>query len=89
MKTRFEARGINPLAEDFARIQALESHADLATYWGQQQRYRAGTPFNVSVGQDQMQSDQHITAISQSGLGLPDREYYLASDARNQELRAA
>ncbi|RUO21602.1 M13 family metallopeptidase [Aliidiomarina haloalkalitolerans] len=84
-----EARGINPLAEDFARIQALESHADLATYWGQQQRYRAGTPFNVSVGQDQMQSDQHITAISQSGLGLPDREYYLASDARNQELRAA
>lgn len=84
-----EALGITPLSDDFERIQSLTSHADLATYWGEQQRFRAATPFNVGVGQDQMQSDQYITAISQSGLGLPDREYYLASDTRNQQLLAA
>lgn len=82
-----EALGLTPLADDIARIQGLTSHAQLAEFWGKQQRLRTAVPFSVGVGQDQMQSDQYITSISQSGLGLPDREYYLADDERNQALR--
>ncbi|EGN75739.1 Putative metalloendopeptidase [Idiomarina sp. A28L] len=84
---RIEELGLSPLAEDFATIDALDSHAALATYWGEQQRYRAGTPIALSVGQDQMSSDQYVTSLSQSGLGLPDRDYYLSDDERNQILR--
>ncbi|TRW49683.1 M13 family metallopeptidase [Aliidiomarina halalkaliphila] len=86
---RIESLGLSPLSADFETIAALSSHDELVRYWGEQQRYRAGTPFAIFVGQDQMQSDQHITAISQSGLGLPDREYYLASDDRNAQIRSA
>ena len=84
---RVEELGISPLAADFERIASLQTHADLAEFWGYNQRYRAATPVNLGVGQDQMNSEEYITSISQSGLGLPDRDYYLADDDRNQTLR--
>ncbi|RUO22459.1 peptidase M13 [Aliidiomarina iranensis] len=86
-KERIEALGLTPLVPDFAKITALASHSELAEYWGAQQRYRAGIPVALYVGQDQMNSEQYITSMSQSGLGLPDRDYYLANDERNQTLR--
>lgn len=82
-----EARGLSPLNEALAQIDALQSHDQLASFWGQQQRRRAGVPVGMFVGQDQMQSDQHITSISQSGLGLPDRDYYVSDSESNQTLR--
>lgn len=84
---RIEGLGLSPLTEDFERIEALSEHTDLASYWGHQQRFRAGTPVSLFVSQDQMQSDQYITGVSQSGLGLPDRDYYLGDDESSQQLR--
>jgi len=81
-----EVLGINPLRGELAAIENLRSHQDLTELWGNWQRYRLGTPVVVYVGQDQKQSDQYITGASQSGLGLPDREYYLKDDARSVEL---
>ncbi|MEO3865172.1 M13 family metallopeptidase [Rheinheimera fenheensis] len=81
-----EVLGLNPLRGELAAIDNLKSHADLTTLWGNWQRYRMGTPVVVYVGQDQKQSDQYITGASQSGLGLPDRDYYLKDDARSIEL---
>lgn len=84
---RLNALGVEPLAADFARIEALSSHAELARYWGEQQEFRTGTPFGLFVSQDQMQSDQYITLMSQSGLGMPDRDYYVADSDDNLALR--
>ncbi|MDP4537927.1 M13 family metallopeptidase [Alkalimonas collagenimarina] len=81
-----ERLGLTPLQSHFAAIDALESHTDLTTLWGQWQSIRTGTPLVVFVGQDQRQSDQYITATSQSGLGLPDRDYYLKDDERSLKL---
>lgn len=81
-----EVLGLNPLRGELAQIDNIKSHNDLTTLWGQWQRYRIGTPVAVYVGQDQKQSDQYITGASQSGLGLPDRDYYLKDDARSAEL---
>ena len=81
-----EVLGLNPLRGELAAIDNLNSHADLTALWGNWQRYRMGTPVVVYVGQDQKQSDQYITGASQSGLGLPDRDYYLKDDARSVEL---
>lgn len=86
-EARIEALGMQPLQPHIERIQAVQSHAELAAFWGANQRYRAGLPISLGVGQDQMNAQQHIASISQSGLGLPDREYYLANDERNQQLR--
>lgn len=81
-----EVLGLNPLRGELAAIDNLKNHADLTALWGNWQRYRMGTPVAVYVGQDQKQSDQYITGASQSGLGLPDRDYYLKDDARSLEL---
>mgnify|MGYP006203844563 FL=1 len=81
-----EVLGINPLRGELAAIDNLRNHQDLTELWGNWQRYRLGTPVVVYVGQDQKQSDQYITGASQSGLGLPDRDYYLKDDARSVEL---
>ncbi|MGP9799510.1 M13 family metallopeptidase [Rheinheimera sp. NSM] len=81
-----ETLGLNPLRGELAAIENVSNHKELTALWGNWQRYRVGTPVAVYVGQDQKQSDQYITGASQSGLGLPDRDYYLKDDARSIEL---
>ncbi|WP_372628102.1 M13 family metallopeptidase [Arsukibacterium sp.] len=80
--------GLNPLRGDIAKIENLTNHAQLSQYWGENQRYRFGTPLAVYVGQDQRQSDQYITGASQAGLGMPDRDYYIKDDERSKVLLA-
>jgi predicted metalloendopeptidase len=82
-----EKLGLSPLQADIARIDQLKSTAELATLWGQLQVERYGTPVGVFVGQDQKNSTQYITGMNQSGLGLPDRDYYLKSDEKSEKLK--
>jgi putative endopeptidase len=84
-----EARGLAPLADQLAAIDALATHAELAAYWGDSRRNGSTAPLGFAVGQDQGQADRYITTLGQGGLGLPDREYYLADDERSRELLAA
>ena len=46
-------------------------------------------PFSVNVGADQRNSEQYAVQISQSGLGMPDRDYYLRNDERFAATRKA
>jgi predicted metalloendopeptidase len=79
--------GLEPLKADFAKVDAVTSHAELAKLWGELQAERTGTPVVLFVGQDQKASDQYITLASQSGLGMPDRDYYLNSDEKSKEIQ--
>lgn len=83
---KIEELRLEPLSDLLSAIDALSSHNDLANHWGYMQRYRSGTPLGVSVGQDMRQAEQYITYGSQSGLGLPDREYYLSDSEQNQQI---
>jgi putative endopeptidase len=82
-----EALGAQPLQEDLAVVDALSSHDDLATYWAGAGAHLRSAPFTYGVSQDQRQSDQYITTMGQSGLGMPDREYYLSDAERFVLLR--
>ncbi len=84
---RIEEAGLRPLAADLENIDTLSSHQGLAAFWGHYQQFRFGSPVSVYVGQDLMQSDQYITSATQSGLGLPDRDYYLNDDAQSEQIR--
>lgn len=86
---RIEALGLSPLEPELRAIEAISSHEALAAHWGNTMALRTGMPVSVFVGQDLMQSDRHITSISQSGLGLPDRDFYLRDDERSQQLLQA
>ena len=47
----------------------------------------AGGVFNFGVDQDQIDSTKQIAVADQGGLGLPDRDYYLLDEARQQKVR--
>lgn len=81
------ALGIAPLAETFSRIDALQNHEDLAGYLAYANSLGYDVPLSHSVYQDFKNPTVYAVFFEQSGLGLPDREYYLKQDLHSQEIR--
>jgi putative endopeptidase len=79
--------GISPLQEDFAKIDQISSYEDLATYFAYAKKVGFKAPLRVSIVQDYKNPEVIAVFIRQSGLGLPDREYYLKQDERSKEIR--
>ncbi len=82
-----EAAGANPLQAGLERISGMHSKRDMA-------RVAAGmlgdgVLFDFQSDQDFKNSAQVIAEVDQGGLGLPDRDYYLKTDAKSAELRQA
>ncbi len=82
-----EAAGIEPLREDFARIEAIASLADLQTLVAGYPLEGVGVFFDAGAEQDVTNSEQVILYVGQGGLGLPDRDYYTREDSASQVLR--
>jgi predicted metalloendopeptidase len=74
------ALGIKPLQADLARIAALRSKKDLPALMAYLSRSGVTTPFALDVYQDAKDATRYAVYASQSGLGLPDRDYYLKDD---------
>lgn len=70
------AKGFDAVAEDFADIDAAQSHADIARLLGDP-ALGASTPIGFFVNVDAKQTDRYVTYVTQSGLGMPNRDYYL------------
>jgi putative endopeptidase len=88
-EARRESLGLKPLQDDLAKIDALKNKTDLPSLIGYFQQLRIAAPFSVRVAQDAKDATQYAVWISQSGLGMPDREYYLNdTDAKTKEVRA-
>ena len=78
-----ESLGLKPLQADFARVDALEDKAGLPTLISYFNQMRINAPFAFRVAQDARDATQYTVILTQSGLGLPDRDYYLnVSDAK-------
>lgn len=88
-EARLEKLGIEPLAGELARIDAIRTPRDVAAHIGHSQRLGVNHPFVWYVGQDGRDSTQYLASVFQTGLTMPDRDYYLKPDQRFQELRAA
>jgi putative endopeptidase len=84
-----ERAGITPVRADLARIAAVTGAADYPALFAGMAKLGVGSPFAVGVGQDPKQSDRYTVQARQSGLGLPNRDYYLSQDARIQAARTA
>ncbi|WP_442509675.1 M13 family metallopeptidase [Novipirellula sp. SH528] len=79
--------GITPIQPFAAMVDAAESKQDLAAVLGKLLRNGVYGPFAIFVGVDAKKSDQYTVYASQSGLTLPDRDYYLEDEPRYVELR--
>ena len=81
-----EKAGRKPAEAGLKAIASASSHDDIARLMG---RADLGllTPFGVGVSFDDKDPDRYIVLISQSGLALPDRDYYLNPDESYVALR--
>ncbi|MDB4917177.1 MAG: peptidase [Gemmatimonadetes bacterium] len=84
-----EKLGLAPLAGEMKSIAALKSSTQLPTTFAHFARLGIQSPIGVGVGQDPKASSVNIVQVSQSGLGLPDRDYYLKDDPKMAATRAA
>ena len=74
---RLNERGVSAVAPLIAQIDALESADDLPALLGSFDRQGISTPVGTFVHQDNKDATQYVLDIRQSGLGLPDRDFYL------------
>ncbi|WNM19777.1 M13 family metallopeptidase [Flavobacterium capsici] len=86
-KTR-DSKGIEPIKPELAKIDAITNYNELASYFGRANRLGLNVPFSISVYTDFLDPTKYTAITWQGGLGLPDRDYYLSTDAKMAELRA-
>ncbi len=82
-----ETQGIAPIRSDLDRIDAIDSRAALVKEVEHQQQQGLSPIFRFSAQNDIKSSKDIIATISQAGLGLPDREYYLRDDDKFKSTR--
>lgn len=85
---RIETLGIQPIQAEIENVDALKNKKDIAQLAAHFSRIGVTSPFDVGVDQDMKNSTQMIAMMGQSGLGLPDRDYYLKNDAKFKKVRS-
>jgi endothelin-converting enzyme/putative endopeptidase len=81
--------GMSSLDEELARIEAIADKDELSAYFARSEVIGAGGPFILYIWVDAKDSARYVSYMWQSGLGLPDRDYYFKEDDRSVELRGA
>jgi len=75
-----ERLGLAPARPALEAIAAARTSADVARLMGRPD-LALKSPLRAFMTTDQKNPDRYIVTITQSGLGMPDRDYYLKDDA--------
>lgn len=79
--------GIQPLAAEFAKINAIKDLKGVAENIAGMQKYFFSPLYSFFADQDQKNSTQVIPYLYQGGTSMPDRDYYLKDDPQMQKNR--
>ena len=79
-QARIDQLDAQPLQPYLAAIRAADSHDKMAVYMGQTVGRFGGSFFGTGITIDAKQPTRYVVSTGQSGIGLPNRDYYL--DAR-------
>ncbi|WBY08801.1 M13 family metallopeptidase [Sphingomonas sp. 7/4-4] len=84
-----DAKGLAPIQPWLDQIKAVKAKSGLAALYAQADRNGVGGLFGSYVGQDDKNPEAYALNLSQGGLGMPDRDYYLSKDAKLVETKTA
>lgn len=87
-EARLEQVGAAALRPEIERIDAIQSTRDLAAEAGYLSSIAVGGPFGGTVGIDPLNPGAPVARVTQGGLLLPDRDYYLKDDPALADVRA-
>ena len=82
------ANGINELKPEFEKIDAMKTLADLPATLAYLRTVGGGGFFYFGVSQDDKNSNENSVGLSQGGLSLPDRRFYVDEDEKSADIRA-
>jgi putative endopeptidase len=85
-----EKLGASPILPELSKVASVTSLEDIISEAAIMRTQGLGSPlFGFSVGQDRKQATKIIAQLGQGGITLPDRDYYLKSDARTLKIQDA
>ena len=84
---RREKLGVRPLATELKAIRASGTRAQLATIMGRSTSGFGGSLFGLYIDTDLKDTAHYAAYISQAGLSLPDRDYYLKPEFSKEKLQ--
>ena len=82
-----ESVGLNPLKPTLETIEAIKNKVDLQAYLIEQELEGGGAFFSFQVFPDLKNSKKMAAYLGSGGIGLPERDYYLKTDAKSKETR--
>ncbi|HEX4080614.1 MAG TPA: M13 family metallopeptidase [Rhizomicrobium sp.] len=85
---QIEQRGLGPVQGDLATFAALQTPDDVARAMGTV-KLMALAPFNMNIDVDPKNSHAYAISITQSGIGMPNRDYYLSNNPEIVQTREA
>jgi predicted metalloendopeptidase len=83
-----EATGLASVQAQLTRIAALKTRADVAAFMGSPAT-QVGGPYEIDIDVNEKNPDAYVVLLLQSGLGMPDRDYYLLKDKDSAATRDA
>ncbi len=87
--TRLNKEGAAPLQADLAKVKAFTKKADFTSFIAYQHMHLANPFFGIGVDADLKNSDMNVMWLSAGTSGLPDRDYYLNTDADSKKKQEA
>ncbi|MFO1065734.1 MAG: M13-type metalloendopeptidase [Pirellulales bacterium] len=81
--------GTKPIAGILSQVAAVKSPAEVLPLAAKLSRQGVGGVIGAYVEPDARRSEQYAVYVTQSGISLPDRDYYLEDDARYKQAQAA
>ena len=82
-----EQEGHGVLQPELDRINALTSKDQLPDLLGHYQLINVNAFLGFGSQQDFKDATRNIAVVSQNGLGLPEKDYYLRTGAKDEEIR--
>ena len=82
-------RGYDPVKPTLSRIDSISDIRSLLKFVAGQAKLNDGSIISFGVGPDNKNSNLNIGHVSQSGIGLPERDYYFKTDASTTAIQDA
>lgn len=84
-----DKRGYEPIKPMLEKIDAIKDLPSMMAYVAAAYKNHDGSLISFGVGPDQKNSSMNIASFSQTGLGLPDRDYYFRKDSSTVAIQNA
>ena len=86
-EAKLNAQEAKPLDEELGRVARVQSVGDLVSLAAYFNAIDIDAPFSFGIDQDERMSTRYAVHLSQAGIGLPERDYYLSDDEDSKRIR--